>query len=594
MLKEGPSLRTTLAVTVGGLLLASLLTMQAVQYYVDQRREAATTAEDRELVLRADIHRHLISLLNQEVGVRAFLASGDERFLEAYDLGRQQEVEAALSLRTDLADFDAVIAERLAALEATAQTWRRESAAAGIGARRRGPIEDLTGMLLAGKTRFDAIRGAGDALRVALDERITATIASRTAEVRAAKRVELGALAAIALVSAAVIAWILRNTVTPIVRLAAAAQRGGFDEHASGREFREIDGLGRALVSLESQVREREVTLRRERGDADALRQFVEVVQQITSEPEVIETLVRTLRKRFEAREVRVLRYNASETRLDPAYPEMDAEERRRHLILFEPTRCRAVRTGASVRYDDAQADTACVCTLGVPARGSYLCAPMLAAGEIIGLVNVQSDTEGAWSPETKARIESYVASAAAALSGLSLLRAARESALRDGLTSAYNRRFLDEYLPKQIVQSARREGPMSALMIDIDHFKRFNDSFGHETGDRVLVAFARCLSRTVRGSDVVVRYGGEEFAIVLPDTKLDDAMMLAERLRTAIEGVSLDDPRLSITASVGVATYPTHGQDGESLLRAADAALYQSKTLGRNRVTAATPRGVA
>ena len=589
---EGTSLR---AVVTGAVLLlaaAILVVTILVQSFVDRQRDAMREGELRALRMRADTSAHLVALLNQEVGLRGFLGSGKEIFLEPYELGLRQEGDALVALRTDVVGSSGAAKDRLQELADLASAWHREVAEPEILERRAGPLPELAGALVAGKHRFDAIRAAGEALRAELDAEASTTLEQNRAAVDRAKLVEYGVLGLIVVVAGLVVAWILRNTVRPIARLADAAESGGFVRHVDDLKLRELRVLGDALVRLESSVRDREATLLRERGDADALRQFVEVVQQITDESEIVATLARTLTRRFDARAVRVLRKSPSENRLDPLSPEMDVDERRRFPILLDPSRCRCIRTGNAVRYDDARAETACDCALGVPQTGSYLCMPMLAAGEIIGLVNVQSEVNAAWSTEAKARMESYVAAASVAMSALSLLRAARESALRDGLTGAYNRRFLAEYLPKQLAQSERRGAALSALMVDIDHFKRFNDAFGHETGDRVLVAFARCLARSVRGSDVVVRYGGEEFAIALPDTRAEDAAILAERLRLAVAAITLDDPRLAITASVGVASYPSHANDAEGLLRAADVALYQAKTAGRNRVMVAEPRG--
>ena len=181
-------------------------------------------------------------------------------------------------------------------------------------------------------------------------------------------------------------------------------------------------------------------------------------------------------------------------------------------------------------------------------------------------------------------------------------LRAEREDAerlaLRDALTHAYNRRFLAEVLPKLAHQSARCRTPLSALMIDVDRFKRLNDRYGHAAGDRVLVAVARCLAGQVRASDTLVRYGGEEFLVLLPDTALSGALVIAERVREAVERTRTPVPQadrsLAVTISVGVATFPADGADGDALLLAADRALFRAKAAGRNRVVAAAGAAVA
>ena len=159
-----------------------------------------------------------------------------------------------------------------------------------------------------------------------------------------------------------------------------------------------------------------------------------------------------------------------------------------------------------------------------------------------------------------------------------------RRQSVTDGLTGLYNRRYLDETLAREYARAKRYGTPLSVLMLDVDHFKRFNDAHGHEMGDRVLRAVARTTRGALRNHDVACRYGGEEFAAILPNTPLQGAFAVAERLRRDVEELDIEGLRVAI--SVGVATYPEHEAPGpEALVQAADAALYQAKSAGRNRV---------
>jgi diguanylate cyclase (GGDEF)-like protein len=158
-----------------------------------------------------------------------------------------------------------------------------------------------------------------------------------------------------------------------------------------------------------------------------------------------------------------------------------------------------------------------------------------------------------------------------------------QEQALRDPLTLLYNRRFLHDHLQRELVRAERESAPLAVIMIDLDHFKRLNDSEGHLVGDRVLTELGALLRRHVRGSDIACRYGGEEFALVLAGATLKDARRRGEDIRSAIRDMRV---RLGgVTASLGVALYPEHAGDVESLLRAADHALYEAKRAGRDRV---------
>jgi diguanylate cyclase (GGDEF)-like protein/PAS domain S-box-containing protein len=170
-----------------------------------------------------------------------------------------------------------------------------------------------------------------------------------------------------------------------------------------------------------------------------------------------------------------------------------------------------------------------------------------------------------------------------------SLLEAnARLAALasHDGLTGLKNRRAFEERMGEELARIRRTSQPLSLLLLDIDHFKAFNDSFGHPRGDDVLRVVARLLSRAVRDTDIAVRFGGEEFAIILPNTDAEGAVQMGERLRQAIEGASWSER--AITVSVGAATATSHTADLAALLEHADRALYRSKQGGRNRVTLA------
>jgi len=163
-----------------------------------------------------------------------------------------------------------------------------------------------------------------------------------------------------------------------------------------------------------------------------------------------------------------------------------------------------------------------------------------------------------------------------------------QEQAISDSLTGLYNRRYLGEFLPRVLVRARRSATPVAVILIDLDHFKRINDSLGHEAGDIVLAAIGDLLKGKVRGGDIACRYGGEEFALVLPATGGDAAERRAEDIRLAIAGLRLShaEKRLGkITASFGIALFPDHAGDTDSILRVADVALYAAKGAGRNRV---------
>jgi diguanylate cyclase (GGDEF)-like protein len=172
-------------------------------------------------------------------------------------------------------------------------------------------------------------------------------------------------------------------------------------------------------------------------------------------------------------------------------------------------------------------------------------------------------------------------------------LAGVREEALTDPLTGLYNRRYLWEFLRREWVRARRGGRPLSVIMLDLDHFKRINDSFGHQAGDYVLAAVAGLLRNEIRSSDIVCRYGGEEFALVLPEASYESVRQRAEEIRAAIKQLDLRHQGVAlggITASLGIAQFPHHADGPDALMTAADAALYEAKSTGRDRAVFGPP----
>lgn len=165
-----------------------------------------------------------------------------------------------------------------------------------------------------------------------------------------------------------------------------------------------------------------------------------------------------------------------------------------------------------------------------------------------------------------------------------------------DGLTEVYNRREFNRWLRVEVEKSQRNSEQVSLIMVDIDHFKQLNDAYGHQAGDLALCEVAQLLQREVRPGDIVCRYGGEEFAVILPKTNCDDSVAIADRIRLAIAKEAIILPSLQqieMTASLGVATFPAHAKTKERLIKQADQALYDAKASGRNRVHQAQQNAV-
>jgi diguanylate cyclase (GGDEF)-like protein/PAS domain S-box-containing protein len=273
----------------------------------------------------------------------------------------------------------------------------------------------------------------------------------------------------------------------------------------------------------------------------------------------------------------------------------------------FAPDDCWAMRGGRAHRVDDPASALLCkhVSASDDPATG-YLCIPLAAQGESLGILHVRffgGATQGreAEDSETKQRLAVAIAeNLALALANLKLRETLQNQAIRDPHTGLYNRRYLEETLDRELHRSRRLEAPLGVVMLDLDHFKDFNDTCGPAAGDALLIALAHTITGEISTEDIACRYGGEEFLLVMPGASLETTRERAELLRQAVQAlqVKYQDRFLKApTISLGVASFPDHGVTAEELVNAADAALYRAKKTGRDRVEIArvnTPAAAA
>jgi diguanylate cyclase (GGDEF)-like protein len=225
-----------------------------------------------------------------------------------------------------------------------------------------------------------------------------------------------------------------------------------------------------------------------------------------------------------------------------------------------------------------------------------------MAHGQPIGLLHLSGDACGMADDGTvdaqRAQVryirlltETLAEQLGMSLANLRLREALRAQAIRDPLTGLFNRRYMEESLTLEIRKAEHMRSPLSCIMVDIDFFKKYNDAWGHAAGDSLLRALATFLRDQVRSSDIVCRYGGEEFTLILPNASLEIAKQRAEGIRAKVSLLRIEghgDERASVSLSLGVACYPEHGMSAEFVMRAADLALYQAKREGRNRVVSA------
>lgn len=260
---------------------------------------------------------------------------------------------------------------------------------------------------------------------------------------------------------------------------------------------------------------------------------------------------------------------------------------------LFKLTECWALRSGKTHLVQNDAPELPCnhVVANGLAAF-SNICLPMMAQGEALGILHLIAEDMSMQLTKDQLKLGKAVSEQLSlAVANIKLRETLRHQSIRDPLTGLFNRRYLVETLEREFLLAKRNQKGLGVIMLDIDHFKDFNDAYGHEAGDKILSHLGKILLTHSRKTDIACRYGGEEFVLILLDAPLEKCQRLAEKLRERVASlrVSFRGQHLdSISISLGVAAFPQHTSDQDALLRIADAALYQAKQEGRNRVITA------
>ena len=264
----------------------------------------------------------------------------------------------------------------------------------------------------------------------------------------------------------------------------------------------------------------------------------------------------------------------------------------------FAPEACWALRRGQPQWNTMPAEGISCNHVMG-DLPGRYLCVALVAQGDTLGIYHLQFADDSSpqtWDDGFRAAQQSLASTVAGqiglALANLKLRATLRDQSIRDPLTGLYNRRFMQESLDRELQRAKRKKRPLAIVFLDLDHFKKFNDVFGHDAGDMVLCSLADVFRQHFRADDVICRYGGEEFAVILPESSAKDAGERANDLRAALKKVSLRHKGKTldrVTLSIGVSAFPDDGSEPEDLLKVADDCLYQAKAKGRDRVAVAS-----
>jgi diguanylate cyclase (GGDEF)-like protein len=345
--------------------------------------------------------------------------------------------------------------------------------------------------------------------------------------------------------------------------------------------------LAQQELNQQSQRMVEELTKRSNR--ATTLAKMSELLQSCSDMQDLLSVICGMAPKIFPELRGTVLLFNASRDRLEVATSWSDY---RPAESVFQPSDCWALRTGHA--HQVLAGDSTARCKHVMAGEYSYFCIPLLSHGESVGILHFQNMTASEISESVLPAANMCAEQVGLSVANLRLRDALRNQSIRDPLTGLFNRRYLEETLEREIRRAVRSVLPLGVIMLDLDHFKTFNDAYGHEAGDAVLRETAAFLKKSVRAEDVVCRYGGEEFVIILPMASLHSTELRAERMRSRLRDLAVmhrERSRGQISASFGVAALPEHGTEPGVLLAAADAALYRAKREGRDRVTVANAK---
>ncbi|HFF3110743.1 TPA: sensor domain-containing diguanylate cyclase [Legionella anisa] len=254
---------------------------------------------------------------------------------------------------------------------------------------------------------------------------------------------------------------------------------------------------------------------------------------------------------------------------------------------IVSPDECWALRRGCIHQINEFQPGIVCQHIKEMNQKQhSSLCIPLMAQNEIFGLLFIYRGTDVLPSEKLNTLISVVAETISLAIANIRLKELLHSQSIRDPLTGLLNRRFLDEYLIKQIGQAKRTQTSIAFIMLDVDNFKKVNDTFGHETGDYVLSLLGNLLGASGREGDVTCRYGGEEFLFVLPNCDLEHAKECAETIRNEVHNmpIRIKENVCSITISLGISIFPNSGSTSKELIDTADKALYEAKKRGKNR----------
>ncbi|MBB2495092.1 diguanylate cyclase [Aquipseudomonas ullengensis] len=550
-------MRASKRLKTGFVLVIVLLSVNLLAPFFTTREVALLLGEYEEQErLHSNLQQLLSALKDGETGQRGFIITGREDFLTPLYQGYGEVDKTLKVLKQDLR-HDAALSAVLQRLEPRIDEQRTYFSTV-IQLRRDQGLQAASDLISQGhgKQLMDHVRSLAGEVLVVLEQRMLVL----EQKLRAHERLRMVLLVSMTVVDLIMIGLLFYFT---------------FQALHEGRQVqRNLQGLSDQLSSGMQRVelRNREISLLNRLGRAMHLsNQFDECYQ-------IIDCFAAQL---FPLNSGCLYLYHPSRDVLERVLGWGGNQEEHE---MFEPQACWAIRRGQSHEVKDASKDLLCPHLHGsAQAPQGYLCVPLMAQGEPLGVLTLLGQ------PMVDQDLaETFAEQVALGISNLSLRDSLRQQSLVDALTGLHNRRFLDETLRRELLRASRKQLPVAVVLLDVDHFKRFNDTFGHEAGDLVLRHLAIEMKRNVRTSDLACRYGGEEFALVLPEISREDAIERCETLRLSVTRLQIrygGQPLGPVSISLGLAWFPADGEQADVLLHAADTALYQAKHAGRNRL---------
>jgi diguanylate cyclase (GGDEF)-like protein len=561
-----PRTITLIAIVLAAIIATAALTARSLSRLVNS--QAALTGS---LLLEDTLKSVAIGMLEAETGARGFLLTGRATCLRPYYEGLTKLVDGRDALNVALHE-DPALAGNLdsvnEAISAKVRVTARE-----VALKSEGRTDELMALVLA-----DMPQDSMDTLRADLLA-LSAPVQLRIEE----HRLEHARVIHITYwIVAGSIALNLTLLIVLVLRMRYAA--------AQARLTREAMAVGNAELSrlLEAMAGRHEQTL--------ALSELSRFLQSCADTDEAGRVLRQQLPLMMQAGSGALYLFSASRNQLRQTFSWGEAT----FAGFLDPAECWGLRFGQPYRQTAQGGAPLCQHLTSKPSEGGrdMDCLPLVAHGDLMGLLVLESGAVGGRriTAEEEDHRRMTLEQVALSIGNLQLRESLRQQSIRDPLTGLYNRRFLEEAARREVLRASRLQaqgglGGMALLMLDIDHFKRFNDQHGHEVGDRVLREVGQLLQRVTRDSDVAARYGGEEFTIVMTDTTAELGLQRAEQIRSEVERMAIEALGKAVgevTISIGLAQFPTHGSSMETLFRAADKALYHAKHTGRNRVVAA------